>query len=209
MNSESIWAVIAAFIGGVFVGVVAANAMAGKEYREALKRAENRNERLSRRIDELSNKNEKLVDTMDKQVSTSLSNSLEGVRTLSPDYLRLSRKYKDPDFDEHFGEHDHPRDDDEVRPPFRMNEDEAETSLSDKTMISYYPEDDVLVDENGTPIEDPSDICGNVLSELRFIKEDEVFIQNDPYDTIYVILIQHGMSYHKDILGEDMTITEE
>ena len=119
----------------------------------------------------------------------------------------LSKRFGDQDFDEHFGDRDHPHDDAPVAGPLRVSQTEYEQAFDTNggwsESFTYYQEDGVLTDERDHVVEDPERIAGKVLDELVTTDEDEVFIHDESADAWYEITIDHALAYYKDVAGED------
>lgn len=76
----------------------------------------------------------------------------------------------------------------------------ADTNPDDVDTLSYYREDDVLVDSFDEIVLEREVIVGNI--ELNLIKGPVVYVRNPQTKRDYEIIIEQG-SYEKEVLGAD------
>ncbi len=67
----------------------------------------------------------------------------------------------------------------------------------DQHSLLYYPYDDILCEEDETPVEDPSLLVGDALTKYNFKNNDEqtIFVMNHELDTCFEINKMDGQSW--------------
>ena len=75
--------------------------------------------------------------------------------------------------------------------------------VKDSDTYTYYQEDGVLVNDITQEIEpDQVGVLGKECMELiDDTREDEFYIDNEPDDMLYDIIVDHKFSYYRDVLG--------
>ena len=75
--------------------------------------------------------------------------------------------------------------------------------VRDSATYTYYQEDGVLVDDITREIEkDQAGILGREVMEIiDDTEKDALYIDNEPDDILYEIIVDHNMSYYRDVLG--------
>jgi len=75
--------------------------------------------------------------------------------------------------------------------------------VKDSDTYTYYQEDGVLVNDLTQEIEpDQIGVLGQEAMEIIEDTEmDELYIDNEPDDILYDIMVDHSMSYYRDVLG--------
>ena len=75
--------------------------------------------------------------------------------------------------------------------------------VRDSDTYTYYQEDGVLVNDVTQEIEtDQLGVLGKEIMEIiEDTEKDELYIDNEPDDMLYDIVVDHSMSYYRDVLG--------
>ncbi len=75
--------------------------------------------------------------------------------------------------------------------------------VRDSDTYTYYQEDGVLVNDITQEIEpDQEGVLGEDAMEIiEDTEKDELYIDNEPDDMLYDIMVDHTMSYYRDVLG--------
>ena len=75
--------------------------------------------------------------------------------------------------------------------------------VRDSDTYTYYQEDGVLVNDITQEIEtDQEGVLGKEAMEIiEDTEKDELYIDNEPDDMLYDIVVDHSMSYYRDVLG--------
>lgn len=75
--------------------------------------------------------------------------------------------------------------------------------VRDSDTYTYYQEDGVLVNDITREIEtDQLGVLGKEVMEIiEDTEKDELYIDNEPDDMLYDIVVDHSMSYYRDVLG--------
>ena len=75
--------------------------------------------------------------------------------------------------------------------------------VKDSDTYTYYQEDGVLVNDITQEIEtDQVGVLGKDAMEIiEDTEKDELYIDNEPDDMLYDIVVDHSMSYYRDVLG--------
>ena len=75
--------------------------------------------------------------------------------------------------------------------------------VKDSDTYTYYQEDGVLVNDITQEIEtDQVGVLGKEAMEIiEDTEKDELYIDNEPDDMLYDIVVDHTMSYYRDVLG--------
>lgn len=75
--------------------------------------------------------------------------------------------------------------------------------VRDSDTYTYYQEDGVLVNDITMEVEpDQVGVLGKDAMEIIVDTEkDELYIDNEPDDMLYDIVVDHSMSYYRDVLG--------
>lgn len=75
--------------------------------------------------------------------------------------------------------------------------------VRDSDTYTYYQEDGVLVNDITQEIElDQEGVLGKEVMEIiEDTEKDELYIDNEPDDMLYDIVVDHSMSYYRDVLG--------
>lgn len=75
--------------------------------------------------------------------------------------------------------------------------------VRDSDTYTYYQEDGVLVNDVTQEIEtDQEGVLGKEAMEIiEDTEKDELYIDNEPDDMLYDIVVDHSMSYYRDVLG--------
>lgn len=221
MNTLTILVSIASFFGGAIAGGYLVNRKLTNEFAEWRKKLQSENENLRKEREKarkkLTETIEKYSEKADVTIKSQFSHNLTDIK---PELDELSKKYKDEDFDEHFGDREYPEDDDEVddpdadfydggsrepyvlyRPPFEIDPDELESEFSDceLTSITFYQGDGMLLDERGELISDVAGLLGPMVADaLPTCTDDYIYVHNDIHDTNYEVIIDQGSSGYLD-----------
>jgi len=75
--------------------------------------------------------------------------------------------------------------------------------VRDSDTYTYYQEDGVLVNDATQEIEtDQIGVLGEAAMEIiEDTEKDELYIDNEPDDMLYEIIVDHNMGYYRDVLG--------
>lgn len=75
--------------------------------------------------------------------------------------------------------------------------------VRDSDTYTYYQEDGVLVNDITQEVEpDQEGVLGKDAMEIiEDTEKDEIYIDNEPDDMLYDIVIDHSMGYYRDVLG--------
>lgn len=75
--------------------------------------------------------------------------------------------------------------------------------VRDSDTYTYYQEDGVLVNDITQEVEtDQEGVLGKEAMEIiEDTEKDELYIDNEPDDMLYDIVVDHSMSYYRDVLG--------
>lgn len=124
-----------------------------------------------------------------------------------------ARASKNPvDFASEEDDEDHlvntPVDDDENRRDLSIRMIDKETfkhdiEIKDSDTYTYYQEDGVLVNDITQEVEpDQAGVLGEDAMEIiDNTEQDELYIDNEPDNMLYDIVVDHNMSYYRDALG--------
>lgn len=199
---------LGAAVGGYFVGI-------------------NCSKRYKSRIEELENTNDQLAEKLEKTAERALSEPLRAsekdisnIRSMDednkPDYAKLSREYRNDDFDIHFSDRVAPSEDDgddedddldEGDFKFITQEEFARNvDWQDNETLTYYLEDNVLADANDMPIHDEEKVIGmECLEKLENATEDDdyYYVENEAENKLYEIIVEHNQNFYRDVLGMD------
>ena len=199
---------LGAAVGGYFVGI-------------------NCSKRYKSRIEELENTNDQLAEKLEKTAERALSEPLRAsekdisnIRSMDednkPDYAKLSREYRNDDFDIHFSDRVGPSEDDgddedddldEGDFKFITQEEFARNvDWQDNETLTYYLEDNVLADANDMPIHDEEKVIGmECLEKLENATEDDdyYYVENEAENKLYEIIVEHNQNFYRDVLGMD------
>ena len=76
-------------------------------------------------------------------------------------------------------------------------------NFRDCATYTYYQEEGVLVDDSTQEVEtDQAGVLGEEAMEIICDTEkDFIYIDNEPDDTLYEVIVDHNMSYYRDVLG--------
>lgn len=221
MNTFSILVSIASFLGGAIVGGYLVNRKLTDEFAEWREKLELENENLHKEREKarkkLTETIEKYSEKADVTIKSQFSHNLTDIK---PELDELSKKYSDPDFDEHFGDREYPEDDEDIddpesdfydggsrepddpcRPPFEIDEKELEDEFSDSelTSITFYQGDEMLLDERGELISDVAGLLGPMVADaLPTCTDEYIYVHNDAHDTNYEVIIDQGSSGYLD-----------
>lgn len=221
MNTFTVLVSIASFLGGAIAGGYLVNQKLTNEFAEWREKLESENKNLH---EEREKARKKLTETIEKYsekadvaIKSQFSHNLTDIK---PELDELSKKYSDPDFDEHFGDREYPEDDEDIddtesdfydggsrdpddpcRPPFEIDEKELEDEFSDSelTSITFYQGDEMLLDERGELISDVAGLLGPMVADaLPTCTDEYIYVHNDAHDTNYEVIIDQGSSGYLD-----------
>lgn len=179
-----IWMAISFMVGGVAGGLVA-NRLSYGECQKAILKASNEKDQIENEFN-------------DYQISTKRKiKELEKKYREKPDISKLAdlAKRYNPDADEP-----------EEKEPYEITFEEfdSEFGLCENETITYYQEDHILADENEEKIDNPEEIVGESNWERMTVTvANTIYIHNDHMGKNYEVVIAHGMSYSRNVLGED------
>lgn len=205
--------ILGGLLGGLVIGIVRGHSSAAKEFEDVLAASNERADRLEKELDIEKDKHRKAVELINAELKDIHLNEANSRK--KPPINDLIKKYKVGDYD---GDADMDVNDDifeetEEKLPsgqvcFEITSKEFQNDYAfcDGTTFVYYTEDDVLLDERDEVI-DKSDIdliLGEYgMEKIRSTPESEIYFHNDTTDTNYEIIVEHGLSYEKDVLGLD------
>lgn len=128
--------------------------------------------------------------------------SVDSAKAIKADMDALSQDVHDCDFDEHMAEREAPEEDiseyEEALAegyfdfPRMISASEMlnQKQWYSKVTLTYYAGDDVLVDDQDEPLEDPMDIIGEHFKEFFGMNEDEpdiIYVRNDDRESDYEV----------------------
>lgn len=186
---------IAVGLAGLVIGFIAGQGFNRKEYGSRI-------DELLEDLEGLEAENEQLKDRIEEQYMN-VDSPMD-----SHGYRRSGvREYSDDDEDEGYEEDEEegPQDDDPDLEPYITTYDSIEERFpyAEVELFGYYTEDEVFVDEEDIPLEDPVYFLGKVGSEyIRVAKDDVVIIYNPVLVTVYEVTISHGASFREAVLCE-------
>lgn len=75
--------------------------------------------------------------------------------------------------------------------------------VKDSNTYTYYQEDGVLVEDLTQEVEtDQAGVLGKEAMEIiEDTEKDELYIDNEPDGMLYDVVVDHSMSYYRDVLG--------
>ncbi len=78
-----------------------------------------------------------------------------------------------------------------------------DVEVRDCDTYTYYQEDGVLVNDATQEVEtDQVGVLGEDAMEIiDSTEKDEIYIDNEPDDMLYDVVVDHNMSYYRDVLG--------
>ena len=204
MRNQVIVGIISFTAGALTGGYVVGKACARK-HREIL--AEIKGETKEERNQEIEEKREPAFEYDDNDYDFNDPFAEEDDRNdeqEKTDYAALSKKYHSEDFNRHFGDRANPTDE-EYDPDDIYTVDverfKKEIAWRDDETITYYQQDDVLVDSTEHVISDKEKVIGvEGLEEVKKTDQDAIYVSNDVEDKIYEVVIEHMYSY-RDIVG--------
>ena len=80
-----------------------------------------------------------------------------------------------------------------------------DVNYRDNETFTYYPEDGVLVDSADMPVHNEEETIGiEALDKLADTDEDFLYVDNDIEDKMYEIIVEHNVSYYRDLMGVEM-----
>lgn len=218
MTDHIVYGLIGFFLGGILGGYLVGN-LCGREYRRRIEALQNERDQL---VDEAAKTAEKAILERQKAI-VEAENDLDASRTVQEvdisdessgservpikskarEFARLSREYHSDSFDEHFENFVSP-DDDEPLETRMIDEDTFKKCMDVKDVeeITYFQEDGILADENQEVITNQLDILGEeAMEEIPDTPKDYLYIDNEDYDILYRVNVQHTTSYYRDVLG--------
>lgn len=218
MADHIIYGLIGFFLGGILGGYLIGNVL-GREYRSRIEALQKERDQL---VEEQAKTAEKAllarqkaiveaendlaargIDISDESSDEEESEEVVVVKSKAKEFARLSREYKSDSFDEHFENLVGP-DDDEPNEIRMITEEEYSRSLEtrDHEEITYFQEDGILADESQEVIPNQLDILGEDAMEMIFdTPEDVLYVDNDDFETMYKVNVEHSLSYYRDVLG--------
>lgn len=80
-----------------------------------------------------------------------------------------------------------------------------DVNYRDNETFTYYQEDGVLVDSADMPVHNEEETIGvEALDKLADTDEDFLYVDNDIEDKMYEIIVEHNVSYYRDLMGVEM-----
>ena len=214
---------------GFFLGFMAGGCMVArysrKEFGDRIDELQKENDDLRRERRDISARmddHNRKLDEIEKDILTqSTKDSLmhdeeDDSETYIPSkqeqYAKLASNYKESknEFDDHFAYREYPTesdgeandyDDIYLITPEEFNKD---CQTRGNATLTFYQEDGVLVDvmDCETPIRNQQDIIGiEALDEIESTEEDYLYVSNDIQNKVYEIVIEHDLSFYRDVLG--------
>lgn len=214
MTDHIIYGLIGFLMGGILGGYLVGS-LCGREYRRRIQALQDERDQL---VEEQAKTAERALLARQKAIveaendlaasgidipDESSDEEVVVVKSRAKEFARLSREYKSEDFDIHFENLVSP-DDDEPNVTRMITEEEFSRSLDarDHEEITYFQEDGILADESQEVITNQLDILGEDAMEMIFdTPEDVLFIDNDDFETMYKVNVEHNLSYYRDVLG--------
>lgn len=159
--------------------------------------------------------------------------SVDSAKAIKADMDALSRDVHDCDFDEHMAEREVPEEDiSEYDEALAFDKQMCEEALAEgysdfprmisasemlnqkqwysKVTLTYYAGDDVLVDDQDEPLEDPKDIIGEHFKEFFGMSEndpDVIHVRNDDTESDYEV-VRVDTSYSDRYPSESVSISD-
>lgn len=196
MQKHVIWGVCGLVIGFVSGGYLAYRSLS-KVYKKKLKEAEDLY--LSGDEDE---------DLEDVDWSDPFDEDEDSEEEINPvqDYVKLSREYDSPAFNEHFAQRVGPKDDDNEYDPddiYEITQEQfkKEIGYRDNETLTYYKKDGVLVDCCEHVLRDKVRVIGQEALDTLEAEDisdiDFVYVSNDVDDKVFEIVIEHNYSWEE------------
>ena len=105
---------------------------------------------------------------------------------------------EDFDFNDPFGDDS---EDGEIR-MLTKEEFDKELSSRESFTMTYYQEDGILTDENQDIVHEQASILGEeAMGLIDDTTRDTLYIDNGPDEALYEIVVEHSLSYYRDVLG--------
>lgn len=211
MTDHIIYGLIGFLMGGILGGYLVGS-LCGREYRRRIQALQEERDQLVEEQAKTAEKallaRQKAIVEAENYLAASRSDEEEDeevvvVKSKAKEFARLSREYKSDAFDEHFENLVSP-DDDEPNVTRMITAEEYSRSLDarEHEEITYFQEDGILADESQEVIPNQLDILGEDAMEMIFdTPEDVLFIDNDDFETMYKVNVEHNLSYYRDVLG--------
>ena len=214
MTDHIVYGLIGFFIGGILGGYLVGS-LCGKEYRRRIEALQTERDQL---VDEAAKTAERALlarqkaiveaenDLVGDEIDICTEDTVDGpivVKSKAKEFARLSREYQSESFDEHFENLVGPDDDE----PNETRLIDKETFLRDMEMrpheeVTYFQEDGILADESQEVIPNQLDILGEEAMEKIFdTDEDFLYVDNEDFDMLYQVNVEHNLSYYRDVLG--------
>ena len=203
MNGSIALPILTFLVGGI-LGAFIARKVVWRGYERRINQLTYENDYLTDKVSRLTGKHEELIGQMETLVGIDEARASYGAEPVN--FLNLSKKYRDKDFDEHFSERVGPEDDIPLRDPFELSSEDFDIICGEIATeeLRFYQLDEVLTDVDDVMLDDPYEAVGDdMLDFLAQTKKDVIYIQNDALSTVYEITVEHNLSYHHDILGEE------
>lgn len=207
MTDHIIYSLIGFFMGGILGGYLVGS-LCGREYRRRIQALQDERDQLVEEQAKTAEKallaRQKAIVEAENDLAASMSDEeVVVVKSKAKEFARLSREYKSDTFDEHFENLVSP-DDDEPNEVRMITVEEYSRSLDarDHEEITYFQEDGILADESQEVIPNQLDILGEDAMEMIFdTPEDVLYVDNDDFETMYKVNVEHNLSYYRDVLG--------
>lgn len=123
------------------------------------------------------------------------------------DYVKLSRVYSNEDFNKHFEQRVGPKDDDSEYDPddiYIIDQErfKKEIAYRDNETITYYQQDDTLVDSCENVLRNRERVIGiEAMDEIGTTDADFIYVSNDVENKAYEIVIEHTYSWRDMVSG--------
>lgn len=206
MSGKSFIAVVISFACGVVAGGYFIGTTCAKRYKDRIEELERQNSGLAEKLEA---KKPNAMDISSERPSEDLSNEQNSENDYRLDVAKLSRDYHNGDFDVHFADRAHPEDDEEEKSIRIIDKDEFVRSVDtmDAETLTYYKENNMLVDAADMPIHDEEECIGMECLELLENADDSVdfvYVDNDTENKLYEIIVEHNQNFYRDVMGMDM-----
>lgn len=189
MNINYIIAGICGFVGGGLFGGMIMGRRAAAESAIALEKAMHHSDLLEQELTELREKHKKALDRINKELDSSLEDLRKDISKPKPQIEKLMEKYRVMEEET----------EEENQDPFLIEDYEYGID-SETASFSYYPEDNVFVDDRDEILRVPEFLFGEkALEEIQGTEANAVYIHNPKLGTDYEVTIEHGLSYSRDI----------
>jgi len=200
MNDCVICGLIGFFVGGIIGGCLIGR-VCGREYQRRIEALQNERDTLIDKGRKAAEKSLAERQRADEEAEAKLDRDLKDIADLKT-LEKLSREYRSDSFDEHFADRAHPEDDEPDIRIITAEQFKHDLNERDSETITYYQEDGVLTDSAQEVVHDQAAMLGEeAMGMIDETQDDFVYIDNEADDILYEVVVEHKMSYYRDVLG--------